>query len=109
VGAASRDQLPRDLSACGKEGAVQCINLPKRVGINPYLEISVNGKPMAIPAHTPPAVRAVIQAAKLRPDAVLPTLAVTKPYAGKPVPVEFDRTKPDILGLVLSGNEEIRW
>ena len=57
----------------------------------------------------PPTVRTVIQTAKARPDAVLPTLAITKQYAGKQAPVEFDRTKPDILGMVLTGNEEIRW
>jgi hypothetical protein len=109
VGTASRDQLPRDLTACGKAGGPECITLPKRVGINPYLEIKVNGEPMAVPAHVPPTMRTVIQAAKARPDAVLPTLAILKPYAGKPIPVEFDRTKQDILGLVLSGNEDIRW
>jgi hypothetical protein len=109
VGAPSREQLPRDLAGCGKAGGPECITLPKRVGINPYLELSVNGKPLAVPAHMPPTIRAVIQAAKARPDTVLPTLAITKPYGGKPVPVEFDRTKQDILGLVLTGNEEIRW
>jgi hypothetical protein len=106
VGAAARDQLPRDLSGCEK---VECITLPKRVGINPYLEVSVNGKTVAVPAHVPPTMRAVLQAAKVRPQDVLPTLAITKPYAGKPAPVEFDRTKQDVLGLVLSGDEVIRW
>jgi hypothetical protein len=106
VGAAARDQLPRDLAGCDK---VECITLPKRVGINPYLEVSVNGKLLAIPAHMPPTVRAVLQAAKVRAQDVLPTLAITKPYAGKPAPVEFDRTKLDVLGLVLSGDEAIRW
>jgi hypothetical protein len=79
------------------------------VGINPYLEVSVNGKLLAVPAHMPPTVRSVIQAAKARTDVVLPTLAITKPYRGKPTPVEFDRTKADVLGMVLSGDEEIRW
>jgi hypothetical protein len=109
VGALSRGQLPRDLGACGKSGGPECITLPKRVGINPYLEVSVNGKAMAVPAHMPPTIRSVIQAAQTRADAVLPTLAILKPYAGKPMPVEFDRTKQDILGLVLSGDEQIRW
>jgi hypothetical protein len=109
IGAPSRERLPVDLSGCGKPGGPECITLPKKVGINPYLEVRVNGAVMAIPAHMPPTVRTVIQAAKARPDAVLPTLAIMKPFAGKPVPVEFDRTKPDVLGMVLSGNEEIRW
>jgi len=32
---------------------------------------------------------------------------VHKLYAGKPIPVEFDRASPEILGLVLSGGEKI--
>jgi hypothetical protein len=109
VGAPSRDRLPQDLAACGKSGGPECITLPNRVGINPYLQVKVNGAPIAIPAHMPPTVRTVLQTAKALPDAVLPTLAVLKRYAGKPIPVDFDRSRQDILGLVLSGDEEIRW
>jgi len=109
VGAESRDRLPHDLASCGQAGGPECITLPKRVGINPYVEVSVNGKLVAVPAHMPPTVRAVIQAVKARTDAVLPTLSITKLYAGKPAPVVFDRGKPDVLGLVLTGGEEIRW
>jgi hypothetical protein len=109
VGAASREQLPHNLAGCGQPGGLQCITLPSRVGINPYLEVSVNGKPLAVPAHMPPTVRTVIQTAKAKPETVLATLAILKPFGGKPVPVEFDRTKPDVLGLVLTGNEEIKW
>jgi hypothetical protein len=109
VGAELRERLPRDLAACGQPDGPECVTLSKRVGINPYVEVKVNGEPIAVPAHMPPTVRAVIHAAKAKTDAVLPTLAITKPYAGKPVPVLFDRTKPDVLGLVLTGNEEIRW
>jgi len=32
---------------------------------------------------------------------------VYKLYAGKPVPLEFDRTSPEILGLALNGGERI--
>ncbi len=106
VGAPARDRLPQDPAQCGQ---AECITLPKNVGVNPYLEVSVNGKKLAIPAHMPPTLRAVLQAAKARAQDVLPTLAITKPYAGKPAPLEFDRTKQDILALVLSGDEEIRW
>jgi hypothetical protein len=106
VGAAMRDRLPRDSSQCGQ---AECIMMPKNVGINPYLEISVNGKMLAVPAHVPPTVGTVLQAAKVRAQDVLPTLAITKPYAGKPAPVEFDRDKQDVLRLVLSGDEQIRW
>jgi hypothetical protein len=69
----------------------------------------VNGKPLPVPIHLPATVRTVIQAAKLQPDKVLATLSITKPYAGKQAAIEFDRTRQDVLGLVLAGNEEIRW
>ena len=42
-------------------------------------------------------------------DKVIPTLAITRLWAGKPVTLQFDRSKPDILSLVLTGNEQIRW
>ena len=109
TGAPTRAGLPQDLDACGKPGGPVCFTVPKRVGVNPYLVVRVNGKPLAVPAHMPPTVRSVIQVAKLRPEAVLPTLAITKPYSGKETPVDFDRSRPDILGLVLTGHEEIHW
>jgi hypothetical protein len=40
---------------------------------------------------------------------ILTTLAVTRLWAGTAVALEFDRSRPDILGLVLTGKEEIRW
>jgi hypothetical protein len=43
------------------------------------------------------------------PSCVTIPLAITKPYAGKPTAVVFDRAKKDILGMVLTGNEEVRW
>ena len=42
-------------------------------------------------------------------DKILPTLTTTRLWAGKPVALEFDRSQQDILGLVLTGNEQIRW
>jgi hypothetical protein len=42
-------------------------------------------------------------------DRVPPDLKVYKLYAGRPVPVEFDRSGSEILGLVLSGGEKIAW
>jgi hypothetical protein len=40
---------------------------------------------------------------------VLATLAVRRPYLGRPAPIEFSRAARDILSLPLSGREEIRW
>jgi hypothetical protein len=70
------------------------------------MRIEVNGAPVNVPYNA--TVRNVIQAAKKRPEEVLPTLTITKPFAGRPVPIDFDRTKQDILSLALTGDERIR-
>jgi len=109
IGAVSREKLPRDLDACDKPGGPACLTIPKYVGVNPYLMTTVNGKPLAVPIALPATVRTVIQTAKARVENVLPTLAILKPYGGKLTAVEFDRSKQDVLNLVLTGNEDIRW
>jgi hypothetical protein len=40
---------------------------------------------------------------------ILPRLQVLRPYGGMMLPVEFDRSSGDILGLIPIGGEEIRW
>jgi len=54
------------------------------------------------------ALRSTVGAA-IHLDRVPPELKVYKLYDGKPVPVEFDRASPEILGLVLNGGEKISW
>ena len=44
-----------------------------------------------------------------QPQTVVQGLQVLRPYEGALAPVEFDRTRPDILNLTLIGGEEIRW
>jgi hypothetical protein len=46
---------------------------------------------------------------RLTAERVLPTLAITRQWGGKPVALEFDRTKQDILGLFFTGKENLRW
>jgi hypothetical protein len=99
--------LPADPDMCDRPGGPACFMVPRGVGVNPYMRIEVNGKPLTVPINA--TVRSVLQAAKEKPEAVLPTLAIVKPFAGRPVPVEFDRAKQDILNLVLMGDEQIRW
>jgi hypothetical protein len=107
VGAPAHDKLPKEATACDRPAGLQCITLPPLVGVNVRQVVSVNGKPMFLGSGA--TVRDVIQTARRKPEEVLPTLAVTKSYAGKPAPVAFDRSKLDILGLTLTGYEEIRW
>jgi hypothetical protein len=51
----------------------------------------------------------LIRSLRLSPHEVLPTLTITRLWAGKPVALEFDRSQPDVLSLVFTGNEQIRW
>ena len=99
----TRAGLPTDPDTCG----TSCFAIPRGVGVNPYMRIDLNGSPIPVPISA--TIRTVLQAAKKRPEEVLPTLAVTKPFAGRPLNIEFDRTKQDILNLVLTGDEQIRW
>jgi hypothetical protein len=106
AGTPTRAQLPQDVDRCSRDA---CVTIPKKVGVNPYVVVRVNGNEVDVPAHMPPTVRAAIAAAKARPEMVLATLRVTKAFGGRQVPIEFDRTKNDILGLVLTGDEDIGW
>ena len=106
AGAPSFDKLPRDLDLCDKPGGPQCIAVPPKVGVNVYTRVMVNGQAVVV---SPAMVRTVIAAAKKRPEEVLPTLTITKPFRGKQTAVKFDRQDPAILNLLLEGNEEIRW
>jgi hypothetical protein len=92
-----------DASACDL-----CITLPKRVGVNPFLVVTVNGT--EVPVGIGGTVSHAIQAGGgQQPRSVLGTLAVSRPYAGGMRPVEFDRAAGDILNLKLNGGERITW
>jgi hypothetical protein len=91
-----------DPALCAQVPTQACVVIPKRVALNPFLAITVNGSETTVPAGS--TVRAAIHLERVPPD-----FKVYKLYAGKPVPVEFDRASPEILGLVLSGGEKISW
>jgi hypothetical protein len=58
---------------------------------------------------------ALVVGARTRPELeqdgemLLPRLAVSRLYHGRPAPVKFDRSSPAILDLVLTGGETISW
>jgi hypothetical protein len=113
ISGATRDDLDRrtkaigaDAYACEKSAGL-CVVLPKRVGVNPFLVVTVNDKEFTVPLGG--AVRSAIQAAGQRPDAVLSTLTVARLYAGQLRPVEFDRASAEILNLKLNGGEHLAW
>jgi hypothetical protein len=111
---ATREDLNRrskaaagDSAECGKSGGM-CLELPRRVGVNPFLRVRVNGGDLNV--RLPASVAAAIREAGVEsPDTVLPQLRVTKLFHGRPAPVEFDPKSPDILNLQLTGGEQISW
>lgn len=114
IAGSTREELDRrtkivglDTAACEKTGGM-CLLLPRQVGVNPFLVAAVNGRDVAVPLRS--TVGAAIRAAGAgAPEAVLATLAVSKRYSDRVVPVEFDRTSPEILNLQLLGGEKISW
>ncbi|MGA9623005.1 MAG: hypothetical protein WBL65_06875 [Bryobacteraceae bacterium] len=91
-----------DPALCAQVPTQACVVIPKRVALNPFLVIAVNGSDTMVPVGS--TVRAAIHLDRVPPD-----LKVYKLYAEEPVPVEFDRSSPEILGLVLNGGERISW
>jgi len=52
---------------------------------------------------------AIREGGETDPGAMLPRLAVYKPFRSRTAPVEFDRASPAILKLILAGGEKISW
>ena len=115
IAGSTREDMDRRTKAVGNDPAEcekisgMCLMLPRRVGVNPFLAVSVNGRDVNVPLPGARVVNA-IQAASVKDfDTVLPQLRVTKLFHGKPAPVEFDPKSPDILNLQLTGGEQISW
>ena len=85
-----------------------CLSVPIEMMLTAEMRLRVNGKPAYVPVGGN--VAEVLRTAGVRqPQAVIQSLQVLRPYEGALAPVEFDRTRPDILNLTLIGGEEIRW
>ena len=98
-----------DPALCAQVSTQACVVIPKRVALNPFLAIALNGSETTVPVGS--TVRAAVQIATgaRTIEHPPPELKVYKLYAGKPVPVEFDPASLEILGLVLNGGERISW
>jgi hypothetical protein len=108
---AELDRQTKDVDArpelCEEPGAL-CAVIPPRAAVNPFLVVTVNGAEIALP--TGASVASAIQAGGEKdPKRTLSTLAIFRLYGGKPTPVEFDRSDPEILRMPLGGGERISW
>jgi len=95
-----------------KPSEAACISVPSQMMIAPELRVRVNGKPAYIMAggSLGQALRAAGSKDQKRIIAeILPRLQVLRPNGGMTLPVEFDRSSGDILGLIPIGGEEIGW
>uniref|UniRef100_Q02AI6 Lipoprotein n=1 Tax=Solibacter usitatus (strain Ellin6076) TaxID=234267 RepID=Q02AI6_SOLUE len=85
-----------------------CLSVPMEMMLTAEMRLRVNGKPAYVPVGGN--VAEVLRTAGVRqPQTVIQSLQVLRPYEGALAPVEFDRTRSDILNLTLIGGEEIRW
>jgi hypothetical protein len=94
--------------SCAGFAAGTCALIPKHVAINAYIVVTVNGRetPLAARSSVADAIRA---GGERNPAATLPRLTLTRPYAGRPAPVEFERCRRDVLDLTLAGGESVSW
>ena len=93
---------------CDRPGGAVCLAIPRGTGVNPYLVVEVNGKGVAVSPGTD--LRGLLtRTLRISIDRVLPTLTVTRTWNGKPATLQFDRASQDVLGLVLTGRESLRW
>ncbi|MBI5085311.1 MAG: hypothetical protein HZB13_12020 [Acidobacteria bacterium] len=94
-------------SSAAARGAA-CVAVPKEMVIGAELRVRANGTDQYVPVGG--SVNDLLRSMGVREtNAVLATLAISRWYEGKLVPVEFDRRDAAVLGLVLMGGEEIRW
>jgi hypothetical protein len=85
-----------------------CLSVPMEMTLTAEMKVRANGKPAYIAVGGN--VGELLRTAGVRqPQTVVHALQVLRPYEGALAPVEFDRTRPDILNLTLIGGEEIRW
>ncbi len=102
------DAFNRDPEAYVKASPPSCAALPKEVAVTAYVGVTANGAPLDVTVAS--TVADALRAAGVRqPATVLPSLSVRRSYRGALAPVEFDRSKPDILTLILEGREDLRW
>jgi hypothetical protein len=100
--------LQTNTASCARLDNELCVEIPRSVAVNPMKTVTINSveAPVALGADVGGAIRA---SGNLHPESVLKSLTVSRLYNGRPTPVDFDRSNPAILRLILNGGEAISW
>jgi hypothetical protein len=114
VAAPTRAELDRRVAvletraaSCAQLNNRLCIAIPRRVAINPMVPVTVNSVEIMVAWGAN--VGGAIRAAGREPEAVLPSLSVSRPFNGRLTPVAFDHSNRSILRLNVTGGEIISW
>ena len=100
--------LEGGVASCQALNNEMCVTIPKRAAINPMVSVTVNRKETFL--HWGANVRNAIEAGgENQASVVLPQVRIMKSFRGRSTPLEFDRTDPAVLNLILMGGEEISW
>lgn len=87
---------------------VGCMLFSNNVAVSVELPVSVNGQIRYV--YLGATLRdAILAAGESKPEQVLQRLRIYRPFENGARPIVFDLGKPDILGLVLIGGEQIDW
>ncbi|HEX4136953.1 MAG TPA: hypothetical protein VHY84_20245 [Bryobacteraceae bacterium] len=95
-------------ASCAQWSRGLCVAIPRRVAINPMVPVTVNGVEVMV-AWGANVAGVIRNAGERQPETVLPGLAISRFFNGRPTPVDFDRSSPSILRLNLTGGENISW
>jgi hypothetical protein len=115
IAGSAPEDLERRTKAVGNGAATcaaasgMCLALPRRVGVNPFVAVRVNGREVRVPVPGANVAAAIRAAGVANPDSVTPRLLVRKRFGGRLAPVRFDANSRDILGLPLAGGEQLSW
>jgi hypothetical protein len=99
----NREFGPSDVCQSISVPGVACMSFPPRFGVTLEMLVHVNG--MQVPAET---VWSALNLQGTEP-AIPESLVVRRPFRGRLVPIEFDRTNRDILRLPLTPEDEITY
>jgi hypothetical protein len=97
-----------ETATCERLGGEMCIEIPKDVALNPVVSVTVNGAEVLVRRGTR-VVGALQATGERQPIAVLPTLAIHKPWNDRLIPVAFDPSDGTVLNMPLGGGEIISW